>query len=105
MSDNNDYCNFEFSDRDDLSHHFDRSSVRESDFEYEDEKDIGARVDDRDQLEYDEDVDKDATGGVDQPVLQKCSRHKPGAMLEVCKVCSAALSMVRPVVTKQLLAP
>ena len=39
------------------------------------------------------------------PTLQFCSAHKPGQMLEVCKTCSAALSMVRPEVAKQLLAP
>ena len=34
-----------------------------------------------------------------------CSKHKPGAMIEICKVCSAALAMVRPDIAKQLLAP
>ena len=37
--------------------------------------------------------------------LQMCSKHKPGSMVEVCKVCSAVLTMVRPEVAKQLLAP
>ena len=39
------------------------------------------------------------------PTLQFCSAHKPGQMIEVCKTCSAALSMLRPEVAKQLVAP
>ena len=48
--------------------------------------------------------DKDEGAGV-TPTLQLCSAHKPGNMVEVCKTCSAALSMVRPEVAKQLIAP
>ena len=44
-------------------------------------------------------------GAVRSPFLQMCSVHKPGAMVEVCKTCNAALSMMRPEVTKQLLSP
>ena len=39
------------------------------------------------------------------PTLQMCSKHKPGCMIEICIVCSAALTMVRPEVAKQLIAP
>ena len=43
-------------------------------------------------------------GAVKPPVLQMCTVHKPGAMVEVCKTCHAALAMMRPEVVKQLLA-
>ena len=33
------------------------------------------------------------------------SVHKPGHMVEVCKTCHAALSIVRPEVAKELMTP
>ena len=51
------------------------------------------------------DQDNDDSDHMVPPTLQMCSKHKPGHMIEVCKVCSAALTMVRPEVAKQLIAP
>ena len=47
----------------------------------------------------------DIQGKVVVPRLQMCSVHKPGFMVEVCKTCHAALSMVRPEVAKELMTP
>ena len=73
--------------------------------EYSDEESesSGSR---RSQESESEDDNRDGVedGAVKPPVLQMCSVHKPGAMLEVCKTCHAALAMMRPEVAKQLLA-
>ena len=102
MSDN-DY-DYEFSDREDqYSGHSDNgSSVHGSDFEYEGG---GRNGEEDDQDQYEGDVADDNSSLLMQPSLQMCTKHKPGAMVEICKVCSTALAMVRPEVAKQWLAP
>ena len=95
---------YEFSDRDaDVSEHSDdRSSAQESDFEYgeSDRKDSDRR--DSDRSDHRARYEEDGTEGFDvevsdqllEPSLQMCSKHRPGSMIEGCKVCSAALAMV-----------
>ena len=104
MSDN-DY-DYEFSDVGDhhseSSGHSEDSRNQDSDYEFE-ERTIGASVRHEDEDDqYDGNADNSSGS---QPTLQMCSKHKPGAMIEICKVCSAALAMVRPEIAKQLLAP
>ena len=39
---------------------------------------------------------KDIETEAKECLLQMCSKHKPGNMVEVCKVCSAALAWLGP---------
>ena len=103
---------YEFSDIDaeNSEHSDDRSSEQESDYEFESERrDSDRKESDRPdhRARYANDGNECFDGDVNdkllEPTLQMCSKHKPGSMLEVCKVCSAALAMVRPEVAKQLL--
>ena len=105
---------YEFSDIDaeNSEHSDDRSSEQESDYEFESERRDSDRKDsDRPdhRARYTNDGNECINGDVNdhllEPTLQMCSKHKPGSMLEVCKVYSAALAMVRPEVAKQLLKP
>ena len=106
---------YEFSDRDaDVSEHSDdRYSAQDSDFEYgeSDRRDSDRR--DSDRSDHRARYEEDGTEGFDvevsdqllEPSLQMCSKHRLGSMIEVCKVCSAALAMVRPEVAKELMKP
>ena len=90
---------------DDLDYGDDSDDSRDS---YRRRSEYGSGTDgEYDDTSADDDVrndDRDEGAGV-TPTLQLCSAHKPGNMVEVCKTCSAALSMVRPEVAKQLIAP
>ena len=106
MSDN-DY-DYEFSDsRDNDSYSSDNSvgsRAHESDYEFEEAGTLRNDEDYRHHHPGEQDEDGSSSQGT-KPTLQMCSKHKPGAMIEICKVCSAALAMVRPDIAKQLLAP
>ena len=103
MSDN-DY-DYEFSDVGDhhseSSGHSEDSRNQDSDYEFE-ERTIGASVRHEDEDDQYDDGNADNSSG-SQPTLQMCSKDKPGAMIEICKVCSAALAMVRPEIAKQFI--
>ena len=56
--------------------------------------------------EFVDDVRKEfEEGRIVVPRLQLCSVHKPGHMVEVCKTCNAALSMLMPEVAKEMMTP